>query len=88
MSNLVSKAKGFIKQIPAHWNTPPQGKHISYREFAAYSFGGIGVNTINSIFGYVGLTASCLLVGSAYGIDPVHLAWMSTLVTVINLIKT
>ena len=88
MSNPVSKAKGFIKQIPAHWSTPPEGKHISYSEFSAYSFGGIGVNTINSIFGYVGLTASCLLVGSAYGIDPVHLAWMSTLVTVINLIKT
>ncbi len=87
-NNIFGKLIFMLKQIPANWNTPPEGKHIPYKEFAAYSFGGIGVNTINSIFGYVGLTASCLLVGSAYGIDPVHLAWMSTFVTIINLIKT
>ncbi len=87
-NNIFGKLISALKEIPVHWNEPSEGKHIPYKEFAAYSFGGIGVNTINSLFGYVGLTASCLLVGSAYGIDPVHLAWMSAFVTVINLIKT
>lgn len=87
-NGIVSKLTATLKSIPAHWNEPAEGKHIAYKEFAAYSFGGIGVNTINSLFGYVGLTASCLLVGSAYGIDPVHLGWMSTFVTIINLLKT
>ena len=87
-NGIVSKLTATLKSIPAHWNEPVEGKHIAYKEFAAYSFGGIGVNTINSLFGYVGLTASCLLVGSAYGIDPVHLGWMSTFVTIINLLKT
>lgn len=87
-NGIIKKATGTLKSIPAHWNEPPEGKHIPYKEFCAYSFGGIGVNTINSLFGYVGLTASCLLLGSAYGIDPVHLAWMSVFVTVINLAKT
>ena len=44
MSNLVSKAKGFVKQIPAHWDTPPVGKHISYKEFAAYFSGQISLD--------------------------------------------
>lgn len=87
-NTIINKVADTVTSIPKHWNEPPEGKHIPYKEFCAYSFGGIGVNTINSLFGYVGLTASCLLVGSAYGIDPVHLGWMSIIVTVINLLKT
>lgn len=87
-NGIIQKAVLTLKSIPENWTEPPEGKHIPYKEFCAYSFGGIGVNTINSLFGYVGLTANCLLVGSAYGIDPVHLAWMSAFVAVINLVKT
>lgn len=87
-NGIIQKAVSALESIPENWTEPPAGKHIPYKEFCAYSFGGIGVNTINSLFGYVGLTASCLLIGSAYGIDPVHLAWMSAFVAVINLVKT
>lgn len=87
-NNLVSKAKSFVKSIPAHWKTPAEGKYIPYSEFAAYSFGGIGVNTINSLMSYIGLSATCLLIGSAYEIQPVHLGWMATIVNIINLAKT
>ena len=70
---MVGKAKALLKGIPAHRAEPAEGKHIPYREFAAYSFGGIGVNTINPLMGYIGLATSCMLIGSAYGIEPVHL---------------
>ena len=86
-NGIIAKAKGFIGSIPKNWNTPPEGRYISYKEFAAYSFGGIGVNTINSLMSYIGLAATCLLVGSAYGIKPVHLGWMSVFVNIINLAK-
>lgn len=85
---LISKAKTFVKSVPAHWKNPPEGKYISYSEFAAYSFGGIGVNTINSLMGYIGLSATCLLIGSAYEIKPVHLGWMMIFVNIVNLAKT
>lgn len=77
-----------IREIPKHWKTPAPGQYIPYKEFASYSFGGIGVNTINSLFGYVALSANCLLVGSAYGIHPKHLAWLNIIMGIINLIKT
>lgn len=88
VSAAAEAAKGFIKNFKTHWKVPAEGRYISYKEFTAYSVGGIGVNTINSIFGYVALNANCLLLGSAYGIDPVHLVWMSTIVNILNLVKS
>ncbi|MCM1363535.1 MAG: MFS transporter [Faecalibacterium sp.] len=85
---MLEKIKNLPGEIKSHWNTPSDGKYIPYKEFAAYSFGGIGVNTINSLFGYVGLTANCLLIGSAYGIQPTHLAYLGMIMGVLNLIKT
>lgn len=77
-----------VGDVKSHWKTPPEGKYISYNEFVAYSVGGIGVNTINSLFGYVGLSANCLLLGSAYGIAPMDLAIMSLVMSILNLVKT
>lgn len=85
---MLEKIKKIPKEIKNHWKTPAQGKYIPYKEFAAYSFGGIGVNTINSLFGYVALSANCLLIGSAYGIKPTHLAYMNIIMGILNLIKT
>lgn len=87
-NGLVNKVVSTVKDIPTHWTEPAENKHIPYKEFAAYSFGGIGVNTINSLFSYVSFSANCLLIGSAYGIDPVHLGWMSMVVILVNLLKT
>lgn len=77
-----------LNNLKKYWKTPAEGKYIAYREFAAYSVGGIGVNTINALFGYVALTANCLLIGSAYGIKPTHLAYLSIIMGIINLVKT
>lgn len=88
ISGVTTLVKNLVGDVRAHWKTPAQGKYISYKEFTAYSVGGIGVNTINSIFGYVALSANCLLLGSAYGIDPVHLVWMSIIVNILNLVKS
>lgn len=84
---MLEKIKEVPKEIKNHWKTPAEGKYIPYKEFAAYSVGGIGVNTINSLFGYVALNANCLLIGSAYGIKPTHLAWLNIIMGIINLIK-
>lgn len=77
-----------ISDVKNHWKTPSEGKYISYGEFTAYSIGGIGVNTVNSLFGYVAISANCLLIGSAYGIKPTHLAYLNIIMGILNLIKT
>lgn len=88
LKDIPDLIMGVQKEIKTHWKTPPEGKYISYSEFSAYSVGGIGVNTINSLFGYVALNANCLLMGSAYGIKPTHLAWLNIIMGIINLLKT
>lgn len=85
---MLEKIKQIPGEIKTHWRSSAEGKYIPYREFAAYSFGGIGVNTINSLFGYAALSANCLLMGSAYGIKPTHLAYMNVIMGILNLIKT
>lgn len=87
MSETLDKIKAVPNEIISHWKTPAEGKYIPYKEFVSYSVGGIGVNTINSLFGYVALNANCLLIGSAYGIDPTHLAWLNILMGIINIVK-
>ena len=77
-----------ISDVKNHWKTPAEGKYIPYGEFTAYSVGGIGVNTINSLFNYVAISANCLLIGSAYGIKPTHLAYLNIIMGILNLIKT
>lgn len=84
---MLEKITEIPREIKNHWKVPAEGKYIPYKEFAAYSVGGIGVNTINSLFGYVALNANCLLIGSAYGIKPTHLAWLNIIMGIINLIK-
>ena len=49
LSSAVSLVKGVVKDVKDHWKEPAENKYISYREFTAYSVGGIGVNTINSL---------------------------------------
>lgn len=85
---MLEKIKDIPKEIKNHWKTPAEGKYIPYKEFASYSIGGIGVNTINALSWYVTLNANCLLLGSAYGIKPIHLAWLNIIMGIINLIKT
>lgn len=88
IKNLGSTITGLLTEVKTHWKKAPEGKYISYKEFASYSVGGIGVNTINSLFGYVALSANCLLIGSAYGIKPTHLAYLNIIMGIINLVKT
>lgn len=89
LSSGLSPIKLYINNIRKYWREPSKDKYISYKEFFSYSIGGMGVNTLNKLFtNYVPLTASCLLIGSVYGIQPVHLAIMNIIANILNIAKT
>jgi Na+/melibiose symporter-like transporter len=81
-------AKRLTNDVKKHWREPPENRFIPYREFAAYSVGGIGISAISSLFTYVALTANCILIGSVFNIKPTHLAYMGVLMGIINIVKT
>ena len=53
--NLVQKAKDGVSKVRTYWKTPMAGRHMTFREIAAYSGGGIGAYMI------ITLGTACLL---------------------------
>ncbi|MCI6770993.1 MAG: MFS transporter, partial [Oscillospiraceae bacterium] len=84
--NLVEKAKGLVGSVKTHWNTPPEGRYIPYKEIMAYSVGGIGVKFVIAVAYYIGLSGTNLLAGSALGLKNDDLVNLSLIATVLNLL--
>lgn len=74
---LLEKAEGMWNQFRTGWSRPHKGKYISYKEMGAYSVGGMGVQFIAVIVGYIALTAGSTLIGSTFGIKPIDLQIMN-----------
>lgn len=85
MANLISKAKHYVTDFFAHWNTPYEGRNIPNKEVFAYGFGGMGVHLVTVIISAVGLSASNLLVGSCIGLKPTHLYYMLVIANIIGI---
>ena len=89
-----AKIKGFITGVLGavkrffvdNWKKPAEGNYVSSREVVCYSAGGIGVQFIAAMAGQVTLSASCILLGSIYGIPPTTLAYMSIINSLVLLV--
>ena len=68
MANISEKCKSYATSLKSYWKTPPNGRYIPFKEIAAYSVGGIGVQFVVYGVGYIGLSATILLAGSALGL--------------------
>lgn len=82
----MGKIKSLVSNFVSHWNKPAAGRYVSYKEVAAYSVGGMGVQFIAAMMGNISMTASCILVGSVFGLQPVHLGLLTSLATIIALV--
>ena len=85
MANLSEKCKSFVSSLKTYWKTPPKGRYIPFKEIAAYSIGGIGVQFVVYGVGYIGLSATSLLAGSALGLKNGDLVTLNLIATVINI---
>lgn len=77
------KIKQTISSVKTHWNTPPEGRYVPYKEILAYSVGGIGVKSVIYIVYDVALSATSLLAGSALGLKNGDLVKLSLIATII-----
>lgn len=85
MADLKGKIKGITTNFKEHWNTPPQGRYIPYKEILSYSVGGIGVKFVIYTIYYIGLSATSLLAGSALGLKNGDLVKLNLIATVIGI---
>ncbi len=77
------KIKQTISSVKTHWNTPPEGRYVPYKEILAYSVGGIGVKSVVYIIWDIGLSATSLLAGSALGLKNGDLVKLNLIATII-----
>lgn len=55
-TQLSGKIKTLIDNVKYYWKKPPKGRYMSFKEIAAYAFGGIGAYLI------VCMSIPCILV--------------------------
>lgn len=79
----ADKIRQGISSVKEHWNTPPKGRYVPYKEILAYSVGGIGVKSVIYIVYDVALSATSLLAGSALGLKNGDLVRLSLIATII-----
>ena len=87
----MSKAKSLIKKIPdyarffiRHWNSPPEGKYLSFREWAIYCLGGTGAVGASVIPQYIGLTAG-MYVAAALHINVDHIVYVGLITSLVTI---
>lgn len=79
------KIKQTVSSVKEHWNTPPEGRYIPYKEILAYSVGGIGVKFVIYTVWYISLSATSLLAGSALGLKNGDLVKLNMIATIIGM---
>lgn len=82
---ISDMGKKLLNNVKNNWNTPPEGKYIPYKEILSYSVGGIGVKFVIYVVGYIGLSGTSLLAGSALGLKNGDLVNLNMLATVIGI---
>lgn len=84
--NVVKLVKGVFQDVTSHWKRPAEGNFVSYKEIVNLGLGGMGNNFTMLLVGYMGLNAGNTLLGSTIGIRPLHLQYMLTVQTVLNVL--
>lgn len=82
---LADKAKNIFRTAKEYWSVPPKGNYIPYKEVAALSGAGFGVNWTTLIASTIGLNASNFLVGASIGLQPMDLQIMLTVANLIGI---
>ncbi len=82
---IIKKAKDAVHTVKDYWSVPPKGKYISYKEVAALSGAGFGVNWTTLLASTIGLNASNFLVGASIGLRPMDLQVMLIVANLIGI---
>lgn len=86
--SLKTKLVGGIGKFRAHWNRPPQGYQVAYKEFAAFSAGCGSPNLLGVLTQYTTIATSVHLMISYFRMST-GMAWLLTiLASVIAIIRS
>ncbi len=84
--NIKGLVTNVYKDITSHWKHPAQGNFVSYKELIHLALGGMGNQLTMLLVWQMGLSAGNTLLGSTIGIRPMHLQYMLTIQTILNVL--
>ena len=67
---LNTRLAGAADKLRLYWKSPMPGRHMTYREIASFSFGGMGVKLITLCVGQMLVGVGNTLIGNTIGIAP------------------
>lgn len=82
----MGKLFGAVKSFFVHWRKPAPDSYVASKEIVAYSVGGMGVQFVAAVAGNITLAATCLLLGSVYGISPTIIITLANINTIVTLL--
>lgn len=80
-----SKIGTLVRNVRAHWNEPPKGRYMPYKEILSYAGGGIGVKFLAVMATNMILSATNVLIGNALGVKPLHVYIMYFISVLVNI---
>ena len=80
---LLQQAKNAIGSIKTHWNIPPEGYSVPYKEVAGLSAGKFGYYMAIALAQQITLSGSNIIISQALHVDPVHINIMNVVSTVV-----
>ncbi|MDR1939951.1 MAG: MFS transporter [Clostridiales bacterium] len=83
---VFGKVTDGLRHIKKYWRSPPDGKYLSYKEFSAFSFGGIGVYGGIVLASYITLSAGYYL-AAVLGIDSDDIWLISMITSVVTIVR-
>lgn len=86
MLNVKSIISSVYKDVTSHWKHPAPGNFVSYKELINLALGGMGNQLTMQLIWQMGLSAGNTLFGSTIGIRPLHLQYMLTFQTILNVV--
>lgn len=84
----MEKINSFLSQFKTYWKSPRENNYVAYKEISAFSVGAMGVKSITSLLGYMGLSSTCLLIASVYGLSPRNIMLLYIITNIIGVLKT
>ncbi|MDE6111552.1 MAG: MFS transporter, partial [Eubacterium sp.] len=83
--NVKQKAQSLIDNVRYYWKEPPRGKYMSFKEIAAYAFGGIGAYFIIQLGSTLIVGTTNMIVGGAIGVSPKDMYIIYLIATFLNI---
>ena len=85
---MTAKIKSLLSDFKTYWNIPMPGRHMTFKEIASYSGGGIGAYMIVTLGSACILGTGNTLVSSTLGVDAMDMYWMHVIAVLANIFLT